>query len=162
METIQYQKLTKANKDHKCNFCCQIIDKGGNYLKSTHVCDGHLYEWKSHIYCSKIASKLRMYDDVDDGVTDEHFQETIRCNYQDIMSEHHNELYKSKDFVYPEFSEQLDFLLNHYGISKGETPQPVDGGNEQKYCSECGEELTVAERCFNYMCLKCEAISERE
>lgn len=57
------------------------------------------------------------------------FYETIREEYQRIMSEKHNDSYKSKDLKYPDFKiyeskdfkiptfkEQLDFVCSFHGI----------------------------------------------
>lgn len=119
VETILYPTKTKANKVHKCMFCCQPIAKGSVYLKSTHKFDGDVYAWKTHEHCSEIASKLKMYEHADEGVTTEDFIESINGEYQTIMSETQNELYDSKTFVYPKFLERLLFVLNHHGVSAG-------------------------------------------
>jgi hypothetical protein len=121
METLSYATKTKAIKDHRCNFCCQPIVKGSIYHKSTHKFDGELYSWKTHPYCAAIASKLKMYDECDEGVSEDDFNEIIRNEYQEIMCKTQNEFYESKGFEYPKFSDQLDFVLTHHGITKSLT-----------------------------------------
>ena len=121
METIIYPNKVKANKNHRCNYCLQEIEKGSIYLKSLHKNDGDLYQWKSHISCDAIADKLKMFDNADDGVTDEIFIETIKEEYSDIMSEHFNEIYESKDFVLPKFAEKLKFVLDFHKLSSTNT-----------------------------------------
>lgn len=116
METIVQPYLVKANKDHRCDYCCGAIKKSTRYYKSVHKYDD-IYDWKTHQYCADIADKLKMYDDVDEGLGAERFCDNIREEYQQIMSETQNELYESKDFVYPSFQDRLLFVLNHYNIS---------------------------------------------
>lgn len=103
-------------------FCCQQIERGTTYLKSTHKCDGDVYTFKTHNHCADIASKLKMYDNCDEGLTTEGFLENIKNEYQEIMSSTQQELYESKDFVYPKFAEQLQFVMNHHGINRTSSP----------------------------------------
>ena len=115
METI-LRTTRKANKEHKCNYCFQKIEKGQTYDFSTHTYDGIIYNWKNHIHCSSIAGKLRMWDNCDEGLSGEDFCESIRIEYQNIMSEHYSKLYESKEFVYPKFPEQLKFVMDFHKI----------------------------------------------
>lgn len=85
METLTYPTETKAIKEHSCNFCAEKITKGEIYIKSTHKYDREVYDWKTHKHCSEIATRLKMYDDADEGVTDEIFQETIHCKHDDLL-----------------------------------------------------------------------------
>lgn len=117
METIVSPKLTKAIKEHKCMFCCQPITIGTKYFKSTHVADGEVYDWKTHQQCSWIADKLKMYDQVEEGVTTDDFLESIREEYASIMSKTQTELWESESFRIPQFSEQLIQVLNHHGAA---------------------------------------------
>lgn len=103
-----------ARKQHKCMFCGGIIEIGEQYQRSTNVFDGVLYDWVNHIMCNKIASKLRMYDDADEGVTEDYFQTRIHDEYAYIMSENHEDLWESKDFVMPTFLEKLNFVIEWY------------------------------------------------
>jgi len=113
METIQYPTETKAIKNHRCDFCLGVIEKGSKYLKSVHKYDV-VYSWKTHKKCSEIASKLNMYDNCDEGVTSEDFIEIIREEYSRIMAETQNEKYESKDFILPNFGGQLQFVVDYY------------------------------------------------
>jgi hypothetical protein len=117
METIQPTTKRKAIKPHKCNYCELPIHKGSLYEVGVFKFDDSVYTWKNHIACAEIASKLKMYDYCDEGLTEEDFQENISEEYQRIMSDTQNELYESEGFVYPPFSERLRFVMNHYGIS---------------------------------------------
>lgn len=85
METLKYQTETKAKKEHRCNFCNEKIAKREIYIKSTHKYDGEVYDWKVHLHCAKIAEQLKMYDNADEGVTEEIFQETIHSVHDDLL-----------------------------------------------------------------------------
>jgi len=85
METLSYAKEIKARKQHSCDFCNERITVGEKYEKSTHVFDGHIYDWKTHKYCSKLARRLKMYDDCDEGVTMDDFMETVGITHDDIL-----------------------------------------------------------------------------
>lgn len=88
METISSQKEVTANKEHRCDFCCEKIRQGEKYITSTHKYDGQVYDWKTHIHCNNIADRLRMYDhcqDDDTGVTEEYFQTEINEVHDDLL-----------------------------------------------------------------------------
>lgn len=120
METIK-QNLVEANRLHRCDYCLGIINKGEKYRKSVHKHDGNIYTWKSHKLCQKLVSELDMFEDTGgDGVTTEFFIEIVKEEYQNIMSNHYNELYESANFCYPLFKNQLQFVLNHYKIGGDE------------------------------------------
>jgi len=106
----------KAKKQHICNFCGGIIEIGEVYEVQNISDFGRFYMWKSHISCNKIANKLDMFDLCDDGVTENDFKEYIQEEYRNILSDHYNDIYESKDFVYPIFEEQLSFVKSHYKI----------------------------------------------
>ncbi|HET8829470.1 MAG TPA: hypothetical protein VFM79_09010, partial [Pelobium sp.] len=76
---------TKAVKEHRCSFCNERIMKGEKYMKSTHIFDGRVYDWKSHKHCSKLADRLHMYSDCDEGVTQEDFIEIVSNVHDDIL-----------------------------------------------------------------------------
>ena len=113
METISTVKR-KARKQHKCDFFFFLIQIGETYELQINSSEGTLYSWKSHLSCNEIASKLDMYDYCDDGLDGEGFKENIRTEYQNIMQSKFNEIYESKDFSFPVFSEQLDFVKKHH------------------------------------------------
>lgn len=120
MKTINYPTLKKSNKEHKCDFCGQVIEKGTKYYSATYS-NPDVYSWKTHKYCMDISSELKMYDDCDEGVTSEDFKENITVEYQRILSEEFNEVYESKAFIYPSFDKQLLFVLNHHKIVENAT-----------------------------------------
>lgn len=106
METLS-QKKVKARKDHKCNYCCEVINSGEIYQNSSHVYDGTVYTWKAHQMCCDIASHLDMYSWCDEGVTQEDFHTFIREKYNDLMIG--NEDYDAKH-PKPCFKEVLDYV----------------------------------------------------
>lgn len=109
METIS-TKIHKAKKEHTCNFCLGLILVGEKYKAQFNNYDGNVYTWKSHLYCCEIASKLKMYDECDEGVTDEDFYEYISNEYNEVVDEN--------DTTIHSFKEKLDIVLSHHNISK--------------------------------------------
>lgn len=68
-----------ARKEHICMFCGGIIEKGEKYDLQTNVDSGYIYDWITHDKCSRVASELGMYDDLNtDGITDEDFRDNIQ------------------------------------------------------------------------------------
>jgi len=121
METLSYQKEVKAIKEHRCNFCCDKIRVGEVYCTSTHKHDGDIYNWKTHKYCSDIASRLKMYDDLDDeGLGEDSFQETIHSEYFDLMLKMFDkeDLKKYSDAIQQlrgvQFRQKLMYVIHHY------------------------------------------------
>lgn len=121
METLSYSKEVKAKKDHRCNFCCSKIRTGEVYLTSTHKQDGAIYDWKTHRYCSDIASRLKMYDDLDsEGLGEDAFQETIHGEYFDLVLKlfDKDDLKKHSDVVQQlrnvQFNHKLMYVIRHY------------------------------------------------
>lgn len=72
----------KARKSHTCDYCNGTIAKGTVYKYEKLVDGSELYEWKSHLDCSMVASELWCYLDLDGGMTQEDFDEGCRdfCN----------------------------------------------------------------------------------
>ena len=108
METIRITK-PKARKEYRCDWCGQTIKVGEVYGRQTLSNNGEIYEWKNHIRCSKIATKLRMFDECDEGLDDDHFQEWI--------GEEFKELKGNKIEKLPKFAEQLDFVCKYHQIN---------------------------------------------
>lgn len=103
----------KARKEHTCNYCGFKIQKDEIYHRSTCVYD-YIYVWKSHTKCYKIAAELNMYDECDEGLTGDAFCEFIKEEYINLQIKINNESFESKDFNYPDFKGQLDFVCNYY------------------------------------------------
>lgn len=115
METI-YRHKPKANKEHKCSWCNQIIKKGHHYDYSINKFEGVIYTWKNHFHCAQLANKLNWFEYADEGLTGDDFIECAKNEYIEIMVKTQPDFYESKDFVYPKFSEQLELVLRHYQI----------------------------------------------
>lgn len=104
MEIIN-QEVRKANKDHKCGFCGEIITKGTHYDFQTNKIEGAIYHFKSHTDCSAVARVLGMYDYCDGWLDEDTFQDLIREEYFEHVSNDNDE--HDDD----EFKDQLDFVL---------------------------------------------------
>jgi len=120
METLSYQKEVKANKEHRCNFCGDKIRKGETYYSSTHKHDGEVYEWKTHVHCANLADRLKMYENCDEGVTEDDFQETIHHFHDDLMIEQFPqvEIQKYSDVIqqlrHVNFRYKLMYVIRHF------------------------------------------------
>ncbi len=103
----------KSRKVHQCDWCYQPIPKDTVYENSSNVNDGRVFTWKNHIYCGEITHKLKMFDCCDgDGLSADSFQEYIKNEYQNLMGDKLDD----KNFVYPKFADQLQFVLKFYNI----------------------------------------------
>jgi len=83
MESLKTSK-PKARKKHTCNFCHETINSGEVYDNQTNIYDGELYTWKSHLKCSEISQKLKMYENCDEGVTDNDFYDYINEAFAEL------------------------------------------------------------------------------
>jgi hypothetical protein len=120
MTTITYPTDIKANKEHRCCFCGEMIRAGETYRKSTHEQDGSLYDWKTHKHCAELATRMKMYDDCDEGVSEEDFTESVREKYFDIVLSEFTkeEIEKHMDIIQHfrcvSFGQQLRYVRHHY------------------------------------------------
>ena len=80
MQTLD-RKIRVAKKEHKCGLCGFNILAGEKYDWQKNVYDGMLYEFKIHLSCLELASKLNMFDDCDDGLTCDDFVEFVEQEY---------------------------------------------------------------------------------
>jgi len=126
METLLNPKETKARKRHTCNFCGDRIIINQIYMKSTHVYDGMIYDWKTHKYCSELARRLNMYDECDEGVTQDDFMESVSEEHIGILSQQLPRIDSDKfgDIIGQlskvEFESKLWFVIRYYSkIDKG-------------------------------------------
>ena len=120
METLQDAKEVKAIKEHRCDLCAEKIVVGTVYMNSTHVDQDQIYNWKTHKWCAKIASAMRMYDDVNEGVTADDFQERIGDKYIMILCDkldglsYDNISALSGELSRVPFRDKLWFVIRHY------------------------------------------------
>ena len=110
MEIISSSTPT-ARKNHKCNYCGDVIPKGEKYESSFMKAFGDVYEWKNHIQCSEIASKLDMFDNCDEGLDEDGFHENIEYEYANLYAKLHPSSCETDPI--PAFLEQLNFVINH-------------------------------------------------
>lgn len=66
----------KARKRHVCDLCCQPIEKGERYECRTCKLDD-VYQWKTHLRCSKLCSEIWDIVDPDEGMTSDDFRDGI-------------------------------------------------------------------------------------
>ena len=77
METF-WRSEVRARKQHVCDYCGNVIEKGEVYSRSTHKGDAGFYEWKCHLKCRDISSEIWDIVDPDEGMTHEDFCEKLR------------------------------------------------------------------------------------
>jgi len=109
MITILSKQIVKARKLHRCNYCDDLIIKGQKYERSGLIFDDHPYTWKSHLYCNEIANKLRMFDECDEGLTQDDFYECIQGEYCNVV--------KEEEDCKRTFLEMLKFVCDYYKIN---------------------------------------------
>lgn len=52
-------KTPIARKEHRCEFCGEVIHVGEKYNRQTNVCDDRIYDWVSHCDCTQLAYELK-------------------------------------------------------------------------------------------------------
>lgn len=120
METLMQPTETKARKVHRCDFCAERIAIGDKYIKSTHKYEGDVYDWKTHDYCSELASTMKLYDDADEGVGQDDFMEAVSEKYNDLLinqfTDNDAEKYKEivKQLHEVRFRQKLHYVIMHY------------------------------------------------
>ena len=107
MQTISEPRQVKARKAHVCNWCGCTIPVGEKYNTATYKYD-EVYIWKSHLKCMDLVNALNM--EGDEGISGETFYEYITEEFRNIWRELDEELYESKDFMIPDFKEQVAFV----------------------------------------------------
>ena len=75
------RKIRVAKKEHRCDLCVFNIVAGEKYDWQKNVSDGMLYEFKMHLSCLELASKLNMFEECDDGLTRDDFIEFVAQEY---------------------------------------------------------------------------------
>lgn len=86
MEVLD-RKNRVAKKEHTCNFCGFKIATGEKYNWQKNVNDGMLYEFKVHLSCLELASKLNMFEECDEGVTGDDFIEFVEQEYPSSLAD---------------------------------------------------------------------------
>lgn len=80
MQTLD-RKIRVAKKEHTCNLCGFKIATGEKYDWQKNVYDGMLYEFKMHLSCLELASKLNMFEECDECLTCDDFAEFVAEEY---------------------------------------------------------------------------------
>ena len=74
IETIE-QSDRVARKEYSCDYCGKKIEKGETYHHYKGKCDGHLFDWRSHLSCQRVADAIWEYCDPYDGMDEDQFQD---------------------------------------------------------------------------------------
>lgn len=83
MEILKNQ-IQKAKKIHRCDYCHLHIQEGELYEYSAIKNGSDFYTWKAHIDCQKLARKLNMFQDSDEGVNSDIFDSYINEYIDDL------------------------------------------------------------------------------
>lgn len=75
MPDIIEQKERTARKEHQCDYCNEVIQKGEKYEWAKLTNGENLYEWKNHLRCGFISRELWSFIDPDEGMTENDFNE---------------------------------------------------------------------------------------
>jgi hypothetical protein len=130
MRTISYDEQVKANKDHVCSFCGEKIYKGDTYNKSTHEYDGSVYDWKTHKHCADIAQRLNMYEQCEEGVTQDDFIEFVSNKHDDLLIDiiPDEDVKKYSDIIqqlrHVRFRDKLSYVIRHFAKQGGLSKMP--------------------------------------
>ncbi len=77
--TVLNDITKKANKEHRCCLCGEIIEKGSKYNSCDIVDNGEFWRLKSHLDCLEYSYRIKSVD----GVTEEIFADEIEDARQD-------------------------------------------------------------------------------
>ena len=106
VHTINDNKIVKARKEHRCDFCFMQIKKGEKHNHAVYKYED-IYQFRTHLKCDLLARKLDMYDDCgSEGVTGETFQDYVLEAWYE-----HN---RGTDPRSVEYEQKLEFVLNHF------------------------------------------------
>jgi hypothetical protein len=112
----------KARKNHRCNLCNRVIEKGETYRRQFIKDSGDTYSFKEHDKCGEIANYLWAYIDPDEGMTEESFTEGCGYYCQTFVCPHCEHWDKSEDEECSKGHEYcLDKILERlkqYGLKK--------------------------------------------
>lgn len=102
--------LTKARKEHRCDYCGLKIDIGVVYNKTVGIFDGDFYTFKAHLPCQELTSLMKMHDHEDDGVDGNVFYEYVSEEYYELTDSN----YQTAKLI--PFSERLSIVKQHYNL----------------------------------------------
>lgn len=95
-------KTPIARKEHRCEFCGEVIHVGEKYNRQTNVYDDRVYDWVSHCDCSQLAYELDMFDDCDEGLDGDGFIDNLN---QYVYDNHYDDKIDdiAKDWQLPRY-----------------------------------------------------------
>ena len=67
-----------ARKEHKCMFCGCKIEVGEQYQRHTLKYEDAIYDWVSHDDCNTLTGLLDMYDNCDEGICRDDFEDAVQ------------------------------------------------------------------------------------
>ena len=102
MIKVLRNKTPIARKEHRCQFCGEVIHVGEKYNRQTNVYDGCIYDWVSHCDCSQLANELDMFDDCDEGLDGDKFIDDLN---QYVYDNHYDDKIDdiAKDWQLPRY-----------------------------------------------------------
>jgi ribosomal protein L24E len=113
MPTILKEKIVRARKAHRCDYCGETIEKGEPYNTASLVNDGDMYQWKAHVKCQHIASRLYRYIDPDDyGMTSDDFEEGCSNFCRHFICPHCNQMISETEDCSEDQNYCLDKIYN--------------------------------------------------
>ena len=78
MELIS-SKITKARKEHACDYCGKTIKVGEEYDYAKCVSEGYLYVWKACLQCLEFIDKFKI--EGDDGIGPDYIQDAVNNEF---------------------------------------------------------------------------------
>ena len=115
-ELLNYKNRVAA-KEHICDYCGEVIQKGEEYSWSRLAWDGRLYDWKAHLKCDSIAQSLWKYIDPLDGMTEDDFQEGVEMFCQSFICPECDERVNNRECCNKRYClDKVDELLNTHKL----------------------------------------------
>ena len=96
MEILKNQ-IQKAKKIHKCDYCHLQIKEGEFYEYSAINNGSDFYTWKVHVDCQRLAVKLNMFDESEEGVSSDIFDYYINEYIADLSFADRLKIVKEKE-----------------------------------------------------------------
>ena len=123
MIKVLRNKTPVARKEHRCEFCGEVIHIGEKYNRQTNVCDDRVYDWVSHYDCSQLACELNMFDDCDEGLDDDGFIDRLN---QYVYDNHYDD--KTDDIA-------KDWQLPRYELVKKVLNELKRNSHDRRTCN---------------------------
>ena len=107
-------RVHRTRKGRQCELCLLKIAAGDPYRRQFNVDGGEAWTHVSHVHCTRLATKMRMYADLaGEGLSDEYFQDDVRDFYWRLLQQ--GEAIETKDWPMI-----LLTVLDHHGIKMNE------------------------------------------